>query len=76
MPLKLLYAYSPKYLKKNYDEAMQKIEEEKDRLELDAKVYRTFQTNRFGILNYDALYKAVKPVYATVDFTVDFIKDH
>jgi hypothetical protein len=75
MPLKLLYAYSPQYLKKNYEEAMKKLQEENERLELEAKVYRSFQVNRLGILNYDALYRAKEPVYAMVDFTIDFIKD-
>jgi hypothetical protein len=54
---------------------MQKIDEENARLELEAKVFRTFQTNQMGILNYDALYKAKDPLYATVDFTLDFIQD-
>jgi hypothetical protein len=75
MPLKVLYAYSPKYLKENYEEAMKKLEEENMRLELEAKVYRSFQVNRLGILNYDALYKAKDPVYAHVDFELDFVDD-
>ena len=75
MPLKVLYAYSPKYLKDNYEEAMKKLEEENMRLELEAKVYRSFQVNRLGILNYDALYKAKDPIYANVDFILDFVKD-
>lgn len=75
MPLKVLYAYSPSYLEKHYEEAMQQVEEENKRLAMEAKVYRTFQVNNLGICNYDDLYNPKEALYVKADFGVDFIED-
>lgn len=75
MPLKALYAYSPDYLKKHYEEAMQKVEEENKRLAMEAKVFRTFQVSRLGICNYDDLYNPKEALYVKANFGIDFISE-
>lgn len=58
MPLWALFKFPPDYWEKNHQEALAKIEEEEKRLETEAKVFRSFSINQFGIYNFDVLLKA------------------
>lgn len=71
MPLKSLFAFSPEYWKKNYDEAMQKVYEEEKKIKLEADVYRTFMVNKLGIYNYDKFLKEENKVLVNAVFNCD-----
>jgi hypothetical protein len=75
MPLKMLYAYSPDYLIKNYEEAMQELDKEHERLATEAKVFRTFELSQLGVANFDRLYVPEDALYAIADYRVDFMED-
>jgi len=71
MPLKALFAFAPDYWKKNYDDAIAKINEEIERLKVMAEVYRTFEVNQFGIYNYDKMWSNENRVDLAADFKFD-----
>ncbi len=71
MPLKSLFAFSPEHWKKNYDDAMLKIEEEEERLKTVADAFRTFEINKFGIYNWDKLMKDESKIFIIAHFKFD-----
>jgi hypothetical protein len=75
MPLKMLYAYAPDYLIKNYEEAMQELDKEHERLATEAKVFRTFELTQLGVANFDKLYIPEDALYVLANYHADFIED-
>ncbi|MBI4648607.1 MAG: hypothetical protein HY738_18985 [Bacteroidia bacterium] len=74
MPLKILFAFTPEYLTKNYDEAMKKMLEEQERLKQEADFLRTASINQFGIYNYDRFLKDSNNIIinAVFEFNITF----
>ncbi len=68
MPLKDLFAFSPKDWKRNYKATMLKIKEEEERLKLMAAVYREFEIDRLGIYNWDKLLKMEESIQLEANF--------
>lgn len=60
MPLRSLFKFSANYWINNFEEALKKVEEEQERLALEARVYRSFELYEFGIYNFDVLLKSPK----------------
>jgi len=71
MTLRSLFAFSPDYWVKNYDDAMAKIKDEAKRVEMMADAYRTFEINKLGIYNWDKLMKEETSVLVKADFKFD-----
>lgn len=71
MPLKGLFAFEPEYWSSNFQEAMNQIEKEENRVRLMADVYRSFEINQFGIYNYDRFMKDANKVSIIANFVFD-----
>ena len=68
MPLRSLLAFSPEYWENKYEEAMQKMKEEQERLRTEAKVFRSFEVSEMGVYNFDRLYEAQEPLQVKANF--------
>lgn len=68
MPIAQLFKFAPEYWKKNYQDAMAKVEKEMERLKMEADVYRSFEIAGFGIYNYDKLMKEDDAVKVIANF--------
>lgn len=68
MPLQELFAFSPEKWKNNYEAVMRKIEEERERMQMMAEVYRTYEVDAFGLYNWDKLMKEEERVILAADF--------
>ena len=57
MPLKVLFATAPERWQQEYEQVLERIDEEQRRLETQAEVFRTFQVNTTGYYNWDRIMK-------------------
>jgi len=71
MPLKHLFAYPPEKWQKEYDEIMEKIKREEERLALQFAVYRTFDVTTPGLHNWDKIYKRPDKIMVNGSFKFD-----
>ncbi|MEL6867197.1 MAG: hypothetical protein AAFP19_22420 [Bacteroidota bacterium] len=68
MPLRALFAFSPEYWVNNYKKAMLAVQEEQERLQLMAEVYRSFDITQMGIYNWDRLLKMEESIQLQANF--------
>jgi hypothetical protein len=68
MPLKTLFAFSPKDWKTKYQSNIAKIKAEHERAKMMASVYRTFEINQFGLYNWDKPLKEDSKVMVNATF--------
>ncbi len=59
MPLNNILKYSAQTWQQQYDEAIEKLKEEQNKVNLMAETYRTFSINRLGTYNFDCLLKGL-----------------
>lgn len=71
MLLSELLKFPPEYWEKNYNEAMKRIEKERERLQWMADVYREMEVSQFGIYNYDRLMKEPEVLVLNAEFKYD-----
>ncbi len=71
MPLRALLSFTPEYWKNHFEEVMQQVKEEQQRLRNEAKLFRVFDINSLGIKNFDCLFKAKNPVNVEAEFKVE-----
>ncbi len=85
-PLKYMFQYSPEKWKKNFAKVMKEVsakeeklrielEKEMQKLELQARVIRSFKISGFGIFNYDKLMKEEDNIDIIASFKMDNVKD-
>lgn len=72
MPLTSILKLSADQWQQRYDEAMQKLKVEQERIDLMAETYRSFSINRLGTYNFDCLLKGLEE-WTKIDagYTVD-----
>ncbi len=71
MPLKHLFAYSAEKWQQDYDEIMEKIKIEEERLAMQFAVYRTFEVTTPGLHNWDRVLKLPSRIMVKGDFKFD-----
>jgi hypothetical protein len=71
MPLKSLFAFTAEQWKTKYDENMELVRQEEERVAKMAEVYRFYQVNNFGIYNYDKFIKQNEYITLKADFKFD-----
>lgn len=71
MPIAQLFKFTPEYWKKNYNDAMAKVESEMERLKSEADVFRSFEVAGFGIYNYDKLMKEDNAITLNANFKAE-----
>ncbi len=71
MPMKHLFAYPPEKWQNDYDEIMEKIKREEERLAMQFAVYRTFNVTTPGFHNWDRVLKQPSRITVKGDFKFD-----
>jgi hypothetical protein len=71
MPLKVLFSLTPDARQEDYDKVLEEIRQEKERLAMQAEVYRTFSVNSIGTHNWDMVYHRKNVIVAKADFKFD-----
>ncbi|MCK5535805.1 MAG: hypothetical protein KAI79_03210 [Bacteroidales bacterium] len=75
MPLKVLFAVPPNARKEEYEKVLEEIRVEKERLAMQAKVYRSFKVSSPGYHNWDMVYHRSKVIAAKANFKFDIELD-
>jgi len=69
MTIKHLFSFGPEYWTSNYEEAMQQIKADEERLATMSEVTRTLQVNQFGIHNCDKFYSEPELFFVEASFS-------
>lgn len=68
MPLRVLFATSPDKWQEEYEQVMKRLEEEYQRFDMQAAVYRTFDVSTTGYHNWDRIYKVTEPFFVKSNY--------
>lgn len=71
MPLKALFATTPERWQEEYEQVLERMEEEQRRLDRQAEVYRTFSVNATGFYNWDRIMKMPGNFYIVANYEFD-----
>jgi hypothetical protein len=68
MPLKVLFATSPERWQQEYEQVLERIDEEQRRLEAQAEVFRIISINNTGLYNWDKLLNREEQFLVQADY--------
>jgi hypothetical protein len=71
MPLKVLFATAPERWQEEYEQVLERLEEEQRRLDRQAEVFRTFSVNATGFYNWDRIMKMPGNFYIVANYDFD-----
>lgn len=71
IPLKVLFALSPNARQEEYDQVLEQIRIEQERLAMQAEVYRSFSVTAPGFHNWDVVYKNPNTFMAKAQISFD-----